>query len=103
MRISDWSSDVCSSDLVDDLEAAARRAHTPLNAYRCATGAFLDARLHEDVFLGGRHRLENLDRLAGITAKAGRLGLQHPFAEQVLIFQLQIGRASSRERVCKYV
>src|SRR3546814_14644409 len=61
MRISDWSSDVCSSDLLDAV---------------VGLGDVLAEYVH------------------GLVARVGPLGeAQQP----------QIGRASSRERVCQYV
>src|SRR3546814_20134747 len=79
MRISDWSSDVCSSELlaraigkkVDDLGIALDVDHQP---HRLANAASAGQ------FVGGE-RLE--------AAVVGR--------------QQQIGRASCRERVCQYV
>src|SRR3546814_17281074 len=51
MRISDWSSDVCSSDLtlrhdVEDLEGAVGLAHPPGDAVRLALRA-VDARVDQ--------------------------------------------------------
>src|SRR3546814_4115043 len=84
MRISDWSSDVCSSDLMDvtwhligHLQSnKARKA-----AERC----------------GWIHAVDSVDllrRLDGAAAAAAR-------TLEVLI--QEIGRASCRERVCQYV
>src|SRR3546814_2597060 len=66
MRISDWSSDVCSSDLVigEILKAGmpARRAHhAPTRAYRRRT------------VRGGRHR----DRWRATTDNSGRRSCRH--------------------------
>src|SRR3546814_7198253 len=79
MRISDWSSDVCSSDLARGAEVL----------------AVLDGALHQPV--GGV-----LDALRGLRGEdlpqvaAGGLDVrQDALAE--------IGRASCRERVCQYV
>src|SRR3546814_14408802 len=81
MRISDWSSDVCSSDLVQDsrlvvlnaMDAAERGAEV-LTRVEC-----LSARRE-----GAQWRVLLRDR---------RSGLQRE----------EIGRASCRERVCQYV
>src|SRR3546814_1140978 len=86
MRISDWSSDVCSSDLRVGIDAGLLKlAHNPI-------GTMLGA--------GKYQRVRNL---------AGRriLAAKDHF-EQRLLFVLvdqddQIGRASCRERVCQYV
>src|SRR3546814_10805230 len=76
MRISDWSSDVCSSDLksIAKLLNVHRAQHQPF----IAKGA-----------LARRHRhVESTEDQIG-TGKSGE--------------PMQIGRASCRERVCKYV
>src|SRR3546814_6707022 len=73
MRISDWSSDVCSSDL-----AVAQQGHQHL-------GALVDAQ-----------RLAVEYRLVATLQQFGRRQL----AQQRLC---EIGRASCRERVCQYV
>src|SRR3546814_10723147 len=75
MRISDWSSDVCSSDL-----AGIEQAEDDEGADG-EEGGQLDQRLEGD----GQHHAAML---------LGRLHMAH--AEQ-------IGRASCRERVCQYV
>src|SRR3546814_984845 len=89
MRISDWSSDVCSSDLIDDGVRWRMAPHThrptwrsmlsplPNLAYRCAAPAL-------------RTRLE--------AALA-----EEPWDLVVFDCLSEIGRASCRERVCQYV
>src|SRR3546814_1565623 len=86
MRISDWSSDVCSSDL----RPAAHAHQAP------ATQIPLPRR-------ASTHRARNasptasVDRVAPATPhRAGLAGRPHPLANE-------IGRASCRERVCQYV
>src|SRR3546814_14893696 len=91
MRISDWSSDVCSSDLQGAME---RR-----NELRWVVGA---QRLGRDILdhqeldpveqLGGRGPFLQPGHLADIVEQVQRLAHQH-----------EIGRASCRERVCQYV
>src|SRR3546814_11014858 len=100
MRISDWSSDVCSSDLQAPLHAG-REARTTTTAQV----RILDARLQ----VGGS---QVLDRRAQADVAAARLiGAQilrrgdihargQRLDQQVLF---EIGRASCRERVCQYV
>src|SRR3546814_4368199 len=85
MRISDWSSDVCSSDLLD------RRAR---QLDRTADG--LEA---------AALRMRHLDDGA---ADAQRLVVHqllhvHDRAAGDVVLVEQIGRASCRERVCQYV
>src|SRR3546814_19084652 len=88
MRISDWSSDVCSSDLDDD-----RHAH------RGARGAgwARRPRVPED----GQHvpRRLGMGRQHAVPGnEAARLPpRRHPQPDG------EIGRASCRERVCQYV
>src|SRR3546814_6047521 len=75
MRISDWSSDVCSSDLVNPMRPSDRR-HEP--------SAGLVA-----------------DLLAA--AKAGLASLEGERDSLLECACNQIGRASCRDRVCQYV
>src|SRR3546814_6113365 len=74
MRISDWSSDVCSSDL--HVEPVVQILAKTALGYR-------QFQIHVN---GGQHPHVQRDRLAGT----------HPH-------QHEIGRASCRERVCQYV
>src|SRR3546814_2120493 len=82
MRISDWSSDVCSSDLI-------------------AEGAGVD--LHDEPVV------EAHPRHHGQHMRAKQLGVGRAdfvagdAREQRLGFGVEIGRASCRERVCQYV
>src|SRR3546814_3085080 len=87
MRISDWSSDVCSSDLSND------------------DGQQRDPQAQLDGF---QHHLQ-IEWLAEQTRVVGQCPLivgnlsrhETPHAERG--HQQQIGRASCRERVCQYV
>src|SRR3546814_16538136 len=81
MRISDWSSDVCSSDLLD---APARTRHRRF--FSVATRSRDSLRLRRFF-----HRLQALKMLVD--------GL----AIRLVVVALSIGRASCRERVCQYV
>src|SRR3546814_7984683 len=83
VRISDWSSDVCSSDLkAHDLRAPLTQALPLL----CQRGRFnyVEVWKHDD---------------------AGALALLEWYADRATaqIAKTQIGRASCRERVCQYV
>src|SRR3546814_13975962 len=92
MRISDWSSDVCSSDVADqnldrgeaDGEAERHRQHD---------AAMRDA--------------PSLEQIPGADAAddEGRreVGGEHHVREAVKEGRVEIGRASCRERVCQYV
>src|SRR3546814_7857467 len=75
MRISDWSSDVCSSDLTDD------------DGIICLPSVRGEPPAHE--------RLLNLLIAAWETVEPG--------SWKPAVLGKQIGRASCRERVCQYV
>src|SRR3546814_19064250 len=101
MRISDWSSDVCSSDLGGCT-----------SGYRLMMSA-MDPPLHERVYEGLKE-----DYLAGHFVPGKKIDIQdlatrhrsskNPVREAAFIMVgegllVQIGRASCRERVCQYV
>src|SRR3546814_2039048 len=91
MRISDWSSDVCSSDLPP---AAAKSA-------RCAIEPVAPVAQEGADHAGGRAGERKYDK-----RRDHRKNLRHRAkAENPLLLQRkhQIGRASCRERVCQYV
>src|SRR3546814_7683743 len=82
MRISDWSSDVCSSDLVNGLGYAVMMM-TPAALTEFATGFMLTERLADTA--ADLHDIDIAETPAGI------------------ILRGKLGRASCRERVCQYV
>src|SRR3546814_6588400 len=83
MRISDWSSDVCSSDLVDDPgKVPIRIAGVPVKM-SLTPGA--------------------VNRRAPLLGEHTRLRLAEAGVSEDEIELLKIGRASCRERVCQYV
>src|SRR3546814_2563017 len=88
MRISDWSSDVCSSDLFETEHVADAIEIGPARFLVDANGAVaLDVRMAAD-------------------RRDARAGLAIVALEEEQIGDLldeQIGRASCRERVCQYV
>src|SRR3546814_3105135 len=84
MRISDWSSDVCSSDLL-----VARRRAVDHDARAGIDGADIVGKA------GARRAVEDDVDAAGHLAD-----LLAPFG---IGEQQEIGRASCRERVCQYV
>src|SRR3546814_18395105 len=114
MRISDWSSDVCSSDLVDDALMCAD--WLPLGDDLEAIG--IDAQADSAIGERGRYAI-------AIALKVDETGRRYPFAifhktiegparnHQTLRFIGpgignrsgfdKIGRASCRERGCQYV
>src|SRR3546814_4745828 len=98
MRISDWSSDVCSSDLQGDFIILDH-----VDDVRTSFGYLVD-RLHFNAgstdrcgrTFGRHHREADLDQIPGNLHRARLVtGLD---AEEN-----QIGRASGRARMCKYV
>src|SRR3546814_11133968 len=128
MRISDWSSDVCSSDLEDrtvaeDSELADDRISPlelcehhvdPPHAADRSTGELLH--VDRDIGVEGEvvrvvvDRTRDLDQLADQAAA----GVEEPQGELVdaeatrllatdHVAAVEIGRASCRDRVCQYV
>src|SRR3546814_15937952 len=89
MRISDWSSDVCSSDL---LETGDQPLHEP-------GGAVLVANAEIYNYLELRQALPDV---AFATHSDCEPPL-HLYRSRGLAFAEKIGRASCRERVCQYV
>src|SRR3546814_7467286 len=95
MRISDWSSGVCSSDLPEGRRRLAERPYLP---------ALLDdhdalRRLPEGSV--GRVYVDFMER-EGLTAQ-GLVDESLKFRRGKPSHDDKIGRASCRERVCKYV
>src|SRR3546814_17637990 len=97
MRISDWSSDLCSSDLLGDQRDAVAGLH--------AGG---------DQAIGGKQRIvaqfaiavgahETSARIVKIEPAAALRGIVERFADGGEAGEAALGRASSRERVCPYV
>src|SRR3546814_20878058 len=105
MRISDWSSDVCSSDLlraevgqerltsID--RALIRDADANVLASANGRGAFDQA-----IRMGRLKTLERLGLATQVGASHWRLA---PDLADTLRRMGEIGRASCRERVCQYV
>src|SRR3546814_8919425 len=98
MRISDWSSDVCSSDLFQRY-ASARGRPVDLDAIAYHTVCFLAlATIGPMIALVEEHPggdfIEALSQIGFI----GRRTL-----EAMADIEDEIGRASCRERVCQYV
>src|SRR3546814_11246721 len=90
MRISDWSSDVCSSDLIAASEAGWSR-----DIWReMAELGLLAAAIPAEA--GGF--AEGIEEALVVMEEFGRRLVVEPFSETAIA----IGRASCRERVCQY-
>src|SRR3546814_6878731 len=89
MRISDWSSDVCSSDLIDAAVSEHAVAKIRDAIPRVKTQAPVATIGAEQIEDAAAKRIIHVDAFT-VTTQA-RLG------------DTQIGRASCRERVCQYV
>src|SRR3546814_6503583 len=85
MRISDWSSDVCSSDLGEGRGLLAVEVALEAVADRLVQHDARPAGAEDDGHLAGRGR--------------DRIELHQRLAQRLV----EIGRASCRERVCQYV
>src|SRR3546814_20861118 len=99
MRISDWSSDVCSSDLLSG--RADQHEHDPVLCRRACAG---DAAELLRTAATGRKAIVRLVKKAGpriksgVTKNEGRL-----VRPNHAVMKEEIGGASCRERVCQYV
>src|SRR3546814_2449112 len=98
MRISDWSSDVCSSDLLFTF-AAPVAASSPEQQF----GAVAD-------LLSAGKADDAMQTLAQLNAQSPDFHLGRQFYDELKTRlaadtqpPLEIGRASCRERVCQYV
>src|SRR3546814_20134768 len=113
MRISDWSSDVCSSDLPGRAGDGGRRA----GLHRAAAGAVLPADLHrrpgalrlDPAVPGDDAVLRVLLLLERHDALSGKPGVPRPYAGTAgwpryagRLSQQTLGRASCRGRVCPH-
>src|SRR3546814_8046598 len=98
MRISDWSSDVCSSDLQASLDLRRLERNSPTNGQvivahsHKSTGGFSHAARGPS--LDHPKRRESIRHIACSPPK--RVGILQSDIEQ-------IGRASGRDSVCQYV
>src|SRR3546814_1941302 len=98
MRISDWSSDVCSSDLWRRTLPARPRAWWPIGAGIAAALALvvvLWPGLRPDVPIRSYAASDRIESVQLPDGSSVRLDLETAIDE--------IGRASCRERVCQYV
>src|SRR3546814_12989508 len=96
MRISDWSSDVCSSDLFDlaGVEARHRLVADDVDFVRAEA---VELGAHRAA-IGAQH--PDLDEIARLDVGGKEEGARHMVE---IVAGREIGRESCRERVCKYV
>src|SRR3546814_12786239 len=97
MRISDWSSDVCSSDLLDYLDATC-----PLVSKVHRQAERLVASGRHIVFIGHRGHPEVIGTFGQVPPGSMTL-VETVAAAQPLVPADQIGRASCRDIVCQQV
>src|SRR3546814_3170435 len=102
MRISDWSSDVCSSDLDYAQRIALEKARV---GWRRSAQNLPVLGADTDVVLDGRILGKPRDRDDALTMLASLSDREHEVYSAVAIVHdaCEIGRASCRERVCQYV
>src|SRR3546814_17039581 len=110
MRISDWSSDVCSSDLIGtDIRNSSVLPLEPtlgyLGGYDAAIAGIGERTGYQKWITPDCFQFV-IGKISGIVTD----NLLHEFGTHVLVEEdcrfvgiLQIGRASCRERVCQYV
>src|SRR3546814_8659413 len=97
MRISDWSSDVCSSDLARHLQPAAMPALQQVHDHLAGLREWTPAAIHDALDSCAKALGLGLGKVAqplrvAITGTQVSPSIDH-----------KIGRASCRERVCQYV
>src|SRR3546814_13176030 len=104
MRISDWSSDVCSSDLIFEDNASYKRIEGEEQTLKTTEDLFQQS-LHEYTIT---HAIEDKNVLrfhVDYFKPDGEHPVKpgEPLAKRAVVEAIQIGRASCRERVCQYV
>src|SRR3546814_12063933 len=103
MRISDWSSDVCSSDLWFEIEAHACDAQAELGVIpKEAAKAVWERGAFEVERIDEIERETRHDVIAFLTNLAEHVGPEARFVHQGMTSS-ETGRASCRARVCQYV
>src|SRR3546814_13014249 len=98
MRISDWSSDVCSSDLIfhDNLLDASHLSYVHLGS------------LDNGGIAAAKYKIEEEGQSIFLRREEPGVCYEEPLAsffgcKPGLTYNREIGRASCRERVCRYV
>src|SRR3546814_20146921 len=103
MRISDWSSDVCSSDLILCYRSVVREKSVPTFSHEALEARAVDLLERQRIEIDARHAAQ-VDRadLAAIWPLALGEGLRAAGGAEA-VRDRELGRASCRERVCQYV
>src|SRR3546814_7024669 len=91
MRISDWSSDVCSSDLAP---------HSTITVTAPISGTITELAVRPGMTVAAGQTLAQISDFAPIWLEAA---VPERLAGNVRVGQSKIGRAACRERVCQYV
>src|SRR3546814_15264347 len=101
MRTSDWSSDVCSSDLMAEDDVAFVDQPQRVLEHFVGFGRKARDQVRAKGYIGPRlaHPRAEIDRLPAVVPAL------HSFQDHVVagLQRQEIGRASCRERVCQYV
>src|SRR3546814_7741177 len=97
MLISDWSADVCSSDLASMMPEAAAANRSVFYAADGSMRSLAEIRERFRVKLEAGGKIENMKPLAPARWHA------QASSSSGLAGAAEIGRASCRERVCQYV
>src|SRR3546814_8317378 len=97
MRISDWSSDVCSSDLERQSGRTIKSPHGRELFVDAQRGTFDGPRVFGIDAVALRHCLHRVIADIAVAQSAEQI-VQHALTQRA-----EIGRASCRERVCQYV
>src|SRR3546814_12582852 len=111
MRISDWSSDVCSSDLSEYRRAVALENPRGFDHRRapCALERVVEGAVGELIGEAHAHAVmlcphdDRIDKLPAIMDFAARARRHTRAVDAGAAFGPEIGRASFRERGCQYV
>src|SRR3546814_12310417 len=103
MRISDWSSDVCSSDLIGFVAYAPLSRGLLTGRYKAQSDlAESDRRNDMPRFKSGTID-RNVARMAPLVEIAAAHGCSQAAVALAWLLAQEIGRASCRESVCPYV
>src|SRR3546814_12301410 len=98
MRISDWSADVCSSDLK---QSGVRLMGFGHRVYKNFDPRATIIREHCHKVL--KHLGKENDPLLELALKLEEIALSDDYFKSRSLYPNEIGRASCRERVCQYV